>query len=332
MGITIRELAEISGYSSSTICRVINNSGGVKKETREAIERLLDEYQYRTNVMDLRRTAANCHKVLVIVGNLGNGFYMEQVKCISQILRENGYDVIIATSQEDEKIEKNLVQMAKKESYAGVIFTDISAGSGQDMPDEKDLPFVCLNRNVPLAPLDSVITDNYQGGYLATQYLIDRGHRKILFLAGKIYSYSMRERERGFREAMFRSLLPITSHNVYHGNLDIKSGYAFGEMLIKKYPDCTAVFTGNDMMGIGFFEAMRDYGVRVPKDISLICYDHSPIAESLGFTSVGVSTWKMAEKAVDILTDRIHGNVDGVQDVLLRPGIEEGRTVQDVKE
>lgn len=199
MRITIRELSEISGYSSSTICRVINNSSGVKKETREAIEKLLDEYQYRTNVMDFRRQAANCRKVFIIVGKLENGFYIEQAKYISRLLKEMGYEAMITTSFEDEKIEKSVVETAKKESYAGIIFTDVCTGSGQDLPDENGIPILCLNRNVPLSPFDSVITDNYLGGYLATQYLIERGHRKIMFLAGKLASHSMRERERGFR-------------------------------------------------------------------------------------------------------------------------------------
>ena len=328
MKITIKELSHISGYSSSTICRVINNSPGVKPETREEIKKLLEKYQYRTNVMELRRLTANNRKVMVIVGDLENTFYMEQVRAVNRILGENGYNTMIVTSECNHGEEEKYVEMAQHESYAGIIFIDISPRLPQDDESGGGLPMICMNRNIPFSSYGSVITDNYQGGYKATQYLIDKGHRKIIYLAGKNSSFSVQERGRGFRDAMLKNGIPVTANSIYSGNLDIKSGYTFGEMKVKKCLDCTAVFIANVQMGIGFMKAMNDYSVSIPDDISMICYDHSSMARSLNITSVGVSPCKMAEKTVDILMGSLKGETVEVQDVLIRPCIEERRTVK----
>lgn len=108
MGITIKQLSEMSGYSCSTISRVITNKGNVKAETREAVERLLMEQNYRTNVMELRMAGINQRTIMIIVGDLDNWFYMEMIRGIQRRVAEEGYISVIGYSDNEEKAEQKL--------------------------------------------------------------------------------------------------------------------------------------------------------------------------------------------------------------------------------
>ena len=96
MGITIKELSEITGYSTATISRVIAKKGNVKESTRKEIEKVLWEYNYRTNIMDLRESIVNKHTIMVIMGDVKNWYYMEIFKVINKIARENNFITVIS--------------------------------------------------------------------------------------------------------------------------------------------------------------------------------------------------------------------------------------------
>ncbi|GAA0806103.1 LacI family transcriptional regulator [Clostridium sp. AF19-22AC] len=310
MGITIKQLSEMSGYSCSTISRVITNKGNVKAETREAVERLLMEQNYRTNVMELRMAGINQRTIMIIVGDLDNWFYMEMIRGIQRRVAEEGYISVIGYSDNEEKAENEYVQMAYQESYAGIMFINVKGDSIlKQMLMQNKCPVVFLNRSVRFVDLDTVCSDNYQGGYMATNYLIEMGHRKIAHLTGSLYSSVTFERMRGYEDAMRDAHCVISKHSLFYGDLKRESGYQFGRQLAEKGWDFTAVFCGNDLMAVGLLEALEEYGIQVPEEVSIVCYDDTPIAEKakIHLTTVGVEASRMGKVASEMLLSRIAG-------------------------
>ncbi|MBE5997111.1 MAG: LacI family transcriptional regulator [Lachnospiraceae bacterium] len=329
MGITIRQLAEISGYSQSTISRVLSGQGKVKKETREEIERLLNEYQYRTNVMDLREAERNRRTILLLAGDLNNGFYTELIRVLCEYARSEGYRILIAYTDDRAEIEEEYVKMAAQEHYAGILFMNVRGGEElSSLLTEKKVPVVFLNRGIMFSGFDTVTSDNYLGGYLITNYLIRKGHRKIGLLAGHTYSQTALDRRRGYEEAMRDAHLPVTESSVFLGDQNYESGYQYGEHLLKEAIDVTAVFCVNDLMAMGFMDALREYGVKVPRDISVVCYDNTFFSMHLGLTAVGSEPEKLAKSAIDVLLRKTAGPGGDGESIVHRPRIIERSSVR----
>lgn len=332
MGITIKELSELSGYSQSTISRVITNKGNVKKETRENVEKLLRKYDYRTNIMELRASGKIKSNVMIIVGDLHNWYYMEMISEINKILKKHEYVPVIGFSDNNEQIQNEYVQKAYDENFAGVIFLNAADGDGlKELLAQEKCPIIFLNRSVKSMNIDAICTDNYKGGYLATDYLIQMGHRKIAHLTGTMYSATTFERMRGYEEAMKAANLPVTNNSIYYGNLKSDSGYEFGVDYVKKGLDFTAVFCGNDLMAMGFMDAMRDFGVNIPEDISVICYDDTPLVANgrIKMTTVSVEPSRMAKGAVDLLFGKINGEQQDARTILYSPHLSLRDSVKD---
>lgn len=322
MGITIKELSEISGYSCSTISRVISNKGNVKKDTREAIEMLLTEYNYRTSIMELRTSELSRRTILIIVGDLNNWYYMEIIRAIKEELAKDDYITLIGYSDNQIKDEESYVKMAVKENYAGVIFINVRGERNLcELLEQSQKPVVFLNRGIRLADFSTIRSDNYLGAYILTEYLIKMGHKKIGHLAGSSYSTTARERRRGYEDALRDGNLPVTDNSVYEGDLDRESGYKYAEYIIKKGLDYTAIFCGNDLMAAGVLEALSDYGVKVPEDISVVCYDDTPISRRRKLTSIGADPVKMGKRAAEMILSNMKNEIIEESSVVFRPKI-----------
>ena len=221
MGITIKELSEISGYSTATISRVISGSGHVKKETKEAVEKLLVEYNYRTNAMELRNKSSDNRSVMILVGDLDNWYYMEAVRVLNKKLWENEYIPIIAYTDNQIGLEEEYVRLALLKNYAGLIFINVRGNERlKEILNMNQCPVVFLNRKIKLSSFDTVCSDNYHGGYQATSYLISKGHKRIGHLMGSMYSNTAYERRRGYEDAMNDCGLVVTESSILHGDLD----------------------------------------------------------------------------------------------------------------
>ena len=147
---------------------------------------------------------------------------------------------------------------------------------------------------------------------------------------GYTYSTVAQERRRGLEDAVKEAKLPITRSSVYIGELNYESGYNYGEHMIKHGLDFTAIFCGNDLMAIGLMRALSDYGVSVPGDISLVCYDDTRYVRDYGLTTIGAEPDKLGGKAVDMLLAKINGEQTESGTVVYRPHITERSSVRQI--
>lgn len=331
MGITIKELSEISGYSAATISRVVSKKGNVKKETREAIEKLLEMYQYSSKPKTGSDAGTDDLIIMVIIGELHSYYYMELLSVIKSESGKYGIRMLIGFTDNSMEEEERYVRMAMEQQYAGLLFINVRGGEALTfLLNHGNIPVVFLNRGIRFADFDAVISDNYRGGYMITSYLIRMGHRKIGHLMGHTYSSAAQERRRGFEDAMKDAALPVTGSSVYVGELTYESGYQYGEYLIKKGLDYTAVFCGNDTMAVGLRTALERAGVRVPEDISLVCYDDTLYAGNAGLTTVGALPEKLASRAMEMLYMKIQGKHAEGGTVVYRPQITERNSVRKI--
>lgn len=331
MGVTIKQLSEMSGFSTATISRVISGSGSVKKETREAIEKLLVENNYRTNAMDLRKKRVKSKTILILTGDLDNWYYMEIIRRLTGYIENSDYIPLVAYTGNQIDKEEEYVHMAIAEEYAGIAFMNVRGSENlKKILEANQFPVVFLNRRLKAGAFDTVCNDNYRGGYEATAYLIRKGHKRIGHLMGSMYSNTAIERRRGYEDAMRDHGLVVTENSILFGDQNYRSSYQCGEKIIKSGLDFTALFCSTYQMTEGLLDAMIDYGVHVPEDISIIGFDETPAMRRKMINTVCTDPEKMGCTAWKLLYERINSIEKETSIIYLETRMRERNSVKEL--
>ncbi len=306
MGISIKELSTISGFSTATISRVIAGKDNVKKETREAIEKLLLEHNYRINIMDIRNKGSQKKTILILVGDLQNWYYMETVRFLTAEIIKKDYIPLLAYTNDSSELEEYYVQMAILDNYASVVFINVQGNNQlKQLLKSKQVPTVFLNRGMKASSFDTVCNDNYHSSYKITHYLIQCGHKKIGHLSGGHLSNTSIERRRGYEDAMFDNGLVVSQSSIIVGGINYESGFDAGIKIAKSSLDYTALFCSNYRMLEGLLDAFNQCGIHIPDDISIVSFDEAPFTRRAHITTICTDPEKMANTAVNLLLERI---------------------------
>lgn len=323
MSVTIRDVAEKCGYSIATISRAFSNSTTVRAETRQRIQAAAEllGYQYAPHS---RKETGRSPIVMLVVGDIMNLFYLGIIKGINDRLSEQGIKLAIFNSDYDPTREEDFVRYATEQRFDGIILITAMETAGLvALLKTVSCPVVLANRYIRSMDLDAVCIDNYRGGYMAGNYLAERGHRHIAHLAGPANSTASQDRERGFRDAMKDHSIEVRENMVRYGNLKRDSGRDFGRYFLKELTDCTAVFCANDLMAASFSEVLQEAGLRVPDDVSVICFDDSPAAVSgpVKLTTISRDPYPMGRAAAEMMVEALSGNESRRRKVFFPPSL-----------
>ncbi len=242
----------------------------------------------------------------LVIPDSSNLFFVELARAIENCCFQYGYSVIHCSS--DNSVEKEAVYLnvLADKQVDGLIF--ISAGSSctafQRLIDEK-VPLVLVDRELPNVSADLVCIDNHLGGYLATQYLIGLGHRRIACISIVPQLTSSIQRVDGYLQALREANIPDSNITIISGDSTTTSGEVMMESLLDLPEPPSAVFACNDMMAIGAIRGAFNRNLGVPQDISVVGFDDIPLAKATvpGLTTVAQPYREMAETATDLLID-----------------------------
>lgn len=321
---TITDVARVAGVSITTVSHVINGTRFVRDELKERVLDAMRELNYRPNSLARGLRKGQTKTIGLIVPDNSNLFFAEIARSIEDVGFSNGYSVILCNSDNNLEKQRTYIEALLAKKVDGVIF--ISAGdSGDGLQELIDagIPIVVADREVSQTLADVVLVDNEHGGYIATKHLIDLGHRRIACIAGPSDLTPSAQRVDGYRRALAEADLPLESEYVAGGDFGIQSGEAaMAELLaLEKMP--TAVFVCNDMMAIGAIRAVRDRGLGVPEDISIIGFDDIPLAPATfpALSTVAQPKLEIARVATELLIQRMQSQDAGAerQRIVLEP-------------
>ncbi len=276
MGKTLADIARELGVSVATVSRVLNNEGNVAPETRRRVQAALEGLDERPR--SRRRSVAmkNTDTVMIIVGQLTNPITQGYIDGLRQALAQEGIRCVISLSDYDSRTECSYIEYAIANSYTGICLLNVVESQPLvGLLESSPIPVVLVNRYLRALDTDVVMVDNYRCGYMATQYLAQRGHRHIAHIAGPEGSITCRNRTLGFRDAMASAELEVSECDIFYGDRKYSSGYRFG-MQLAALPGGerpTAVFATTALMAAGMVDALAERGLRVPEDISVVCND-----------------------------------------------------------
>lgn len=319
---TLKEVAEMAGVSVSTVSYVLNGKKKVRLETLKRIEKAIDALDYCPNLLASSLKTNQSKTVGVVVSDITNLFFVDVLKSMEEEFTKSGYCMIICNADNDAEKEKKSLRRLLSRNIDGLIL--IGTGDNDLSGYRKiKLPMVCLDR-VSDKEFFTVRVDNILGGRLATQYLLKKGHRKIIYIGNSQYSFS-RERYQGYKQGMMEA---GQDENIKVLDLHtLKSDEAFQETceLLKQGERFDAVFGGIDYFAIGALKALLSQGIKVPEETAVIGYDDIAPAKFTypELTSVAQPKAEMGRIVVQYLLSMIQGEKLEEQERVLKPHIVE---------
>lgn len=289
--VTIREVAKQAGVSVGTVSYVLNGKyEGVNSDKRDRVLEVVRELGYRPNAVARSMITRATAIIGLIISELKNPLFVPVVEGVQEVLREQGYHIVLAEAADMES-EVKAIETLRRQQVDGFIFMSLSyrySGEHLNRLKEEEIPFVVINRDLDDPQVNLVQLDDLGAGYNATKHLLDLGHTRIAAINGPIYSDPPRrsaiERHGGWQKALQERSLEIPAEWNIVGNYNYKDGYEAAQLLISlmKLKNSnerpTALFIADDTMAVGALRAFSKAGVRIPEDLALITIGDPPAA------------------------------------------------------
>lgn len=284
----MRDVAQRAGVSVSTVSHVVNNSRAVSSEARVQVEQAMADLGYRPNALARSLRRQKTHSLGMIVPDNANPFFAEIARGIEDYGFDRGYSIILCNSDGNLQKQAAYVELLVERRVAGILF--VAAGVSTELVHDlqlQRLPLVVIDREVPGVAVDTVQTNHYQGGQLATEHLLTLGHRRIACIAAGSDLSPSAERVTGYRDTLAAHGLPNDPDLVVLGDFQFESGYRATAQLLALPQPPTAVFACNDLMAVGCISAATALGLRVPDDLAVVGFDDIRLAS---FTNPPLTT------------------------------------------
>ncbi|MCV4235396.1 LacI family transcriptional regulator [Virgibacillus sp. LDC1] len=275
---TIKDVAKLAGVALSTASYALSGDSRVSSKTRSKVLDAARQLNYRKNgfAMDLKRSRTKT--IALILTDLSGPYYSELIRSVQEVALTNGYDLIACSSMGGR--DSTAVKFLREKRADGAIIL------APNIRDEvlietsgPQFPIVVMDRPLCSEYLVNVLVDGEQGGYTATRYLLENGHRHVAYISGSPDSYDNHLRYQGYLRALAEAGLEEQSKWRLSGNFVREGGYNATKMMIMQGSLPSAVFYGNDEMAIGGLKAFEESGISVPDDVSVIGYDDIQLAE-----------------------------------------------------
>lgn len=317
---TIYDIAEKAGVSIATVSRVINNSPGVKEETRERVMHVIKQMNYSPNVMAAALTNKKTYTLGLLIPDIANPFFAELARGVEDRANYYGYNVIICNTDNKPHKEIEYLRLLMRKRTDGLVFAAAEAGhSSITRLTRKGFPLVLLARELEGADLDTVLVDNVEAGYLATKHLVELGHHQIGIATETVNIKASQDRHHGYLMALSEEgILPVNEYQIFNVG-SIRAGQEAAKKLLNLPNPPTAVVAFNDLVAIGIMEGAREMGLKIPRDISVVGFDDTIIASITNppLTTIAQPIYQMGSCAVDRLVGLIKGESVGSKRTVL---------------
>lgn len=320
-GVTIYQVAKAAGVSPSTVSNVLNGRDGrMLPATRQRVVKAMSDLGYQPNRAARQLRTGRAHAVGLIVPSVANPFWGAFARDFESAALRHGYNVLLCNSSRDPNRELAYVNELWADGLRGVVLCS-SLPSLAHLRDkiQAGLTLVAFDRTAQPDDPPSVLNisiDNVIAARLATDHLLDLGHRRIAFISGDLDTINRRDRYRGFRESLVSAGITaddIVSWSDPEGSVDLDAaelGRRAAVRLLRGDSPPSALVAINDMCALGVCAGVRDAGMRVGRDVSVVGFDDIVLAElaSPALTTVRQPLRQMAEQAFSGLLAGIEGD------------------------
>lgn len=304
----IREVAQKAKVSVTTVSHVVNQTRFVAPETENRVRQAMLDLNYRPNILARSLRRGETRTIGLILPDSANPFFAESARLLEEAAYNQAYSLILCNTNGDLEKENRYTEVLYNKQVDGIIFmaTGDDTHSLQELIDQQ-FPVVVVDRMLDHIEVDAVITDNYQSGYLAARHLLEYGHRRIGIIRGPSNITPSAQRVSGFCQAMKEAWVKADAELEVSGDFHPDSGYRAANKLLQHSPHPTAIFACNDLMAIGAMKAIREAGLSVPADVSIIGHDDIDMSSysQPALTTISQPIEELSGTAIKLLLERI---------------------------
>ena len=335
--VTMKDVAKAAGVTTAAVSYAISGKRPISDETRKRVEAAIKELGYTPNMAARTLSSAGRSSKLIGVvvpqteggGRLmfQNQFYAEILGSIELCARQAGYHVLISATDAND----GYLTLAAERNLDGIIVIGMYPDEFYQQMKRSRIPIVLIDSYCNDHYYHNVRIDDAYGSYLATKYVLERGHRDIAFFCGRIKDNGvMKKRLAGYRDALGEYSVEFRDALVFEGDIDYKDGIESANRLMDTQVNATAVVAAADILAIGAAKAFYERGVRVPDGISLMGFDDLEISQYLtpGLTTVRQQISLKGEKAVELLIRSINEPELTKQELILPVSLVERESVK----
>lgn len=306
---TIYDVAKLASVSPSTVSRYLNRTSFIAKDKVDAIERAIFELGFKPKERKAQPKTKRNMKIGVVAPSFDTPYVSRILSGMDRTMRHHSYDIIIETTNWEENRERHELKDLIAREVDGLIVIGGELDEQEVAAIAKNVPTLLMcRRGKGFLPLIDI--DNEMGGYLATNHLIQLGHKRIVHVTGPNYNIEAQHRVNGFKRAMERAGLELEAGTLIEGNFESRIAFLNMRTAIRAGQVPTAIFAANDLSAFGVIQALHKHGLRVPEDVSVIGFDDLPIDEYYipRLTTVRQPFTEMGEIGVKYLLDLISDN------------------------
>lgn len=320
---TIVDVAKHCGVSTATVSMVLRDKGRISDRTRQRVLQAVDElgYVYNQTAANLRNQHSN--QIGLLLNDITNPFYSEMTAGLSQEMEDNDLMLFLANSEDAVERQKKFIESLLSQKAGGLVLCPAKGTDQQFLATLKrrQLPVILAVRDIEGTDYDYVGTDNFYGGQLVTQHLLDLGHRHIAFIGGEKISKNRASRMGGYMSKLIEYNISPQLGWMVTCPATRNGGAAAMETLLKHHPEVTAVVCYQDIVAFGAIRTLRQHHLEPGKDVAITGFDDVPEAADTypALTTISVSAREIGRRAGEALLDRIRGNTEPQKRIIIPP-------------
>lgn len=317
--VSLKDVAERAGVSTTTVSHVINQTRFVKPETISKVEKAIEELNYIHNSVARALRSKKSNVIGVMINGFNNHFFLDILRGIEDVLTKNGYNMILGNAGGKMQNQSQQLNIFGSWCVDGIITYGQGYLSMKGKYHAVGCPIVCLE-SPGNESTDNVLTDERKVTKHAVIELIKSGHRKIACITGTVEAYTSMERLAGYKEALEEEGIPLQNNLIRCGDSIVEGGYQKTLELLKE-TDATAIFVGNNLMTLGCIKALTERKIAIPSQMAVIGYDDDTWREVVAtpISSIKQPLYEMGAEAAALLIKRIKEPDTPYQNIVIQP-------------
>jgi len=312
MSVTIKDIAREANISYSTVSRALSGHPQVNEETRNNILKIANEMGYTPNALAKGLVSKNTYTIGLIISDITNPFFAEVAQGVEDCANRYGYQVFLCNSNWNVQREKECLYRLHSSRVDGIVISPASSDSSHIVDSQFNVPIVFAAQKPQSNGCNYVTVDDFKSSTIAVEYLVKLGHRKIAYIGGLLNTNSGVARFNGYKSTLEKHNIPVILNNIMHGDYTQASGYKLAKELLLNHELPTAIVAVNDITALGVIQAVEEYGLNVPRDISVIGFDDISFAslDKILLTTIYLPKYGIGEESVELLIQKIQNPKD----------------------
>lgn len=306
---TIVDVARLAGVNPTTVSRVINNRGYISEKTKKRVHEAMDELGYQPNEIARSLTKQKSNTIGVIVPHISHPYFAKLISNLENEAAKKDYKIILCNSKEKAEKEKQYLDMCKSNRVAGIIICSGNVESNKI--NTGGIPVVLLEKNFEEGKL-GIQCDNYQGGKLATEHLIECGCKKILHLSGVIDEEMPADnREKAFIDVCSKNEIEYFIKKYDIDTYNQMNYYDYIKAALNEIEGVDGIFASSDLIAAQVIQVCNEIKIRIPEDIKLVGFDDVDISQltTPRITTVHQPIKEMARLSIELI-DAKYNNIE----------------------